>query len=209
MFHRRRDAHQGGVFGESSSLQADLRQPVGQFHTVDPTAGRNVGFAADVDVHFTDCRVKSKTHTQRDRQGTLSFLKQRGCDCVRRGWAQMNVGALTLAVQPLPDDAPQQRAAVITEGGRLVIVDVELVWDVDAEALGGGLKEEERQTHSTLYSTYTGEVASQGCSKSIKNPFTHYTFTLKCHSELLYFRFCCVCFTFPRKRNLYPSANFL
>lgn len=47
----------------------------------------------------------------------------------------------TFAVQPLPDNPPQQRAAVVTEGGRLVVVDVELVRNVDAKALSYGLKE--------------------------------------------------------------------
>lgn len=46
---------------------------------------------------------------------------------------------LTFTVQPLLDDPPQQRAAVVAEGGRLVVVDVELVRDVDAESLVHGL----------------------------------------------------------------------
>lgn len=46
---------------------------------------------------------------------------------------------LTFTVQPLLDDPPQQRATVVAEGGRLVVVDVELVRDVDAEPLVYGL----------------------------------------------------------------------
>lgn len=42
---------------------------------------------------------------------------------------------LTFTVQPLSDNAPQQRAAVVTEGGRLVVVYVELVRYIDAETL--------------------------------------------------------------------------
>lgn len=51
----------------------------------------------------------------------------------------------TFAVQPLLDYPPQQRAAVVTEGGRLVVVDVELVRYVDAESLVYGL-----QRHDTM-----------------------------------------------------------
>lgn len=47
--------------------------------------------------------------------------------------------ALTFTVQPLLHNPPQQRAAVVAEGGRLVVVDVELVRDVDAEPLVYGL----------------------------------------------------------------------
>lgn len=43
-------------------------------------------------------------------------------------------------MQPLLDYPPQQGAAVVTEGGRLVVVDIELVRDVDAEALGYRLR---------------------------------------------------------------------
>lgn len=43
-------------------------------------------------------------------------------------------------MEPLFDDAPEQRATVVAERGRLVVVDVELVRDVDAEALGDGLQ---------------------------------------------------------------------
>ncbi len=43
---------------------------------------------------------------------------------------------LTFTVKPLLDYSPQQRATVVTEGGGLVVVDVELVWDIDAEAVG-------------------------------------------------------------------------
>lgn len=48
--------------------------------------------------------------------------------------------SLTFTVQPLLDYPPQQRAAVVAEGGRLVVVDVELVRDVDAESLVCGLQ---------------------------------------------------------------------
>lgn len=48
--------------------------------------------------------------------------------------------SLTFTVQPLLDDPPQQRAAVVAEGGQLVVVDVELVRDVDAESLVYGLQ---------------------------------------------------------------------
>lgn len=47
---------------------------------------------------------------------------------------------LTFTVQPLLDYPPQQRAAVVAEGGRLVVVDVELVRDVYAESLVYGLQ---------------------------------------------------------------------
>lgn len=48
----------------------------------------------------------------------------------------MNADAsLTFTVQPLSDNPPQQRATVVTEGGRLVVMHVELVRDVDAETL--------------------------------------------------------------------------
>lgn len=48
--------------------------------------------------------------------------------------------SLTFTVHPLLDDPPQQRAAVVAEAGGLVVVDVELVRDVDAESLGHGLQ---------------------------------------------------------------------
>lgn len=46
---------------------------------------------------------------------------------------------LTFTVQPLLHNPPQQRAAVVAESGRLVVVEVELVRDVDAEPLAYGL----------------------------------------------------------------------
>lgn len=48
---------------------------------------------------------------------------------------------LTFTVQPLSDYPPQQGPTVVTEGGRLVVVDVELVRNVDAKALSYRLKE--------------------------------------------------------------------
>ena len=42
-------------------------------------------------------------------------------------------------MQSLFDQAPQERTTVVTEGGRLVVVDVELVRHIDAEALVDGL----------------------------------------------------------------------
>lgn len=50
---------------------------------------------------------------------------------------------LTFTVQPLLDYPPQQRSAVVAEGGRLVVVDVELVRDVDAEPLAYGLRRDD------------------------------------------------------------------
>ncbi len=56
----------------------------------------------------------------------------------------------TFTVQPLSDYSPQQRATVVAEGGRLVVVDVELVRDVDAEALSYGLLREDMQRRHTV-----------------------------------------------------------
>ena len=53
---------------------------------------------------------------------------------------------LTFTVQSLSDNSPQQRATVVTEGGRLVVVDVELMRNINAEALGNGL-----QRHDTVF----------------------------------------------------------
>lgn len=50
----------------------------------------------------------------------------------------------TFALQPLLDDPPQQRPAVVAEGGRLVVVDAELVWEVDAEARARRLQREKQ-----------------------------------------------------------------
>ena len=43
------------------------------------------------------------------------------------------------ALQPLPQEAPEQGATVVAEGGDLVVVDPELVGHVDAEPLGAHL----------------------------------------------------------------------
>lgn len=59
--------------------------------------------------------------------------------------------APTFTLQPLLDDPPQQRTAVVAEGGRLVVVDAELVRDVDAEARARRLGWEE--TSSVLGTT--------------------------------------------------------
>lgn len=47
---------------------------------------------------------------------------------------------LTFALQPLPQEAPEQGATVVAEGGDLVVVDPELVGHVDAEPLGAHLQ---------------------------------------------------------------------
>lgn len=44
------------AFCNFSSLQTHVCQPFGQLHAVDPAAGSDVSFAADVDVHFTHWR---------------------------------------------------------------------------------------------------------------------------------------------------------
>jgi len=45
------------------------------------------------------------------------------------------VHELTFALQALPHEAPEQRAAVVTECGDLVVVDAELVGHVNTEPL--------------------------------------------------------------------------
>lgn len=47
---------------------------------------------------------------------------------------------LTFALQTLPQEAPEQGAAVVAEGGDLVVVDPELVRHVDTEPLGAHLQ---------------------------------------------------------------------
>lgn len=47
---------------------------------------------------------------------------------------------LTFALQTLPQEAPEQGAAVVAEGGNLVVVDPELVGHVDTEPLGAHLQ---------------------------------------------------------------------
>lgn len=60
-----------------------------------------------------------------------------GCRC-RGGGGQDQ--RLTFALQTLPQEAPEQGAAVVAEGGNLVVVDPELVGHVDTEPLGAHLQ---------------------------------------------------------------------
>lgn len=53
--------------------------------------------------------------------------------CSRRKFPAVH--ELTFALQALPHEAPEQGAAVVTEGGDLVVVDTELMGHVDAEPL--------------------------------------------------------------------------
>ena len=47
---------------------------------------------------------------------------------------------LTFALQTLPQEAPEQGATVVAEGGDLVVVDPDLVRHVDTEPLGAHLQ---------------------------------------------------------------------
>lgn len=79
-------------------------------------------------------KLKKRNH----RQGALSILRamQDKLQLLKFWFWETYIDMLlTFAVQPLPDYPPQQWATVVTEGGRLVVVDVELVRDIDAEAL--------------------------------------------------------------------------
>ena len=51
----------------------------------------------------------------------------------------------TLTLESLPEEAPQETAAVITEGGRCVVVDLEAMWHVDVEPLRQFLQQKTKQ----------------------------------------------------------------
>lgn len=109
-------------------MQAHLSQAFGQFHAVHPTVGGDVSFAAYVDVHFT-------YWPKGEKQQAVSADGKRKKKSTTWRFGPAALGAApTFTLQPLLDDAPQQRTAVVAEGGRLVVVDAELVRDVDAEA---------------------------------------------------------------------------
>lgn len=75
-------------------------------------------------------------HTdESDKRRGESLFRHRRARC----WPPI-LRPLTFTVQPLLDYPPQQRSAVVAESGRLVVVDVELVRDVDAEPLVYGLR---------------------------------------------------------------------
>lgn len=113
-------------------MQTHVCQPFGQLHAVDPAAGSDVSFAADVDVHFTYWRGENA-----GRRGESECENPLQTMVICKG----SVGkALTFTLQALLDDAPQQRTAVVAEGGRLVGMAAELVWDVNAEARTRGLE---------------------------------------------------------------------
>lgn len=57
-----------------------------------------------------------------------------------QGGRRWGMELLTFALQTLPQEAPEQGATVIAEGGDLVVVDTELVGHVDAEPLGAHLQ---------------------------------------------------------------------
>lgn len=56
---------------------------------------------------------------------------------------------LTFTLKALSHYPPEQGAAVIAECGHLVVVNVELVWDVDSEALFCDLEGEENSSALT------------------------------------------------------------
>lgn len=49
-------------------------------------------------------------------------------------------GLLTFTLQALPQEAPEQGATMVAEGGDLVVVDAKLVWHVDTKPLGAHLQ---------------------------------------------------------------------
>ena len=68
---------------------------------------------------------------------------------------------LTFALQTLPQEAPEQGATVVAEGGDLVVVDPELVRHVDTEPLGAHLQGRQitgSKPNQSREGIYTGDL---------------------------------------------------
>lgn len=69
------------------------------------------------------------------------FFKGRTAGAQVQGQGESRTQCLTFALQTLPQEAPEQGATVVAEGGDLVVVDPKLVRHVDTEPLGAHLQE--------------------------------------------------------------------
>lgn len=68
------------------------------------------------------------------------------------GWCHLHQG-LTITLQPLPCQPPEEGATVLTEGGALVVVDFEAVGHVDLEPLLVELQDKSQAENPLLIST--------------------------------------------------------
>lgn len=62
-------------------------------------------------------------------------------DGQKSNWCEGRQGRLTFAVEALPDEPPEERSAVVAESRDLIVVHAELVGNIYAETLVGGLGE--------------------------------------------------------------------
>lgn len=69
------------------------------------------------------------------RPAPLPGSLHQSCKSSRRGFRGATLIKLTVTLEALPRQAPEQGPTVLTEGGALVIVDLKSVWHVDFEPL--------------------------------------------------------------------------
>lgn len=118
--------------GDLVGGHSKVRQDLGDSSSVHTAVGSDVFLAPSVHVHLTHWWAAGG----RDAGGQFQGIDEQVCRCDDM---HAHVG-LTLALQALPHEAPQQGAAVVAERRYLVVVNTELVGHVNTEALRAHLQ---------------------------------------------------------------------